>query len=41
LRYSISPETRKVLMAIKTKLRLYDDDAAEQMLRELLEVLDL
>ena len=41
LEYKINSETKKVLQSIRTKLKLYDDDAAEELLHELLEVLYL
>ncbi|MCR4955100.1 MAG: response regulator [Lachnospiraceae bacterium] len=41
LKFHIASETKNVLHAIRAKLKLYDDDAAEDMLRELLEVLYL
>jgi len=41
LLYNLEAETRKVLQSIKTKLKLYDDDAAEELLHELLDVLKL
>ncbi len=39
LQYGIPGDYRSNLEAIRTKLKLYDDDAAEDMLRELLEIL--
>ncbi|SFQ15124.1 Signal transduction histidine kinase [Lachnospiraceae bacterium XBB1006] len=41
LGYDLEVETRKVLQSIKTKLKLYDDDAAEELLHELLDVLKI
>ncbi|MGN0169935.1 MAG: ATP-binding protein [Lachnospiraceae bacterium] len=41
LEYRVGMETRKVLQNIRTKLKLYDDDAAEELLHELLDVLYL
>ena len=39
MQYKVGTETRKVLHNIRTKLKLYDDDAAEDLLHELLDVL--
>ncbi len=39
MEFSISAETKKVLQSIRTKLKLYDDDGAEDLLHELLDVL--
>lgn len=41
LGYQMEQETRKVLENVKTKLKLYDDDTAEDLLRELVDVLYL
>lgn len=41
LEYRVGKETRKVLQNVRTKLKLYDDDAAEELLHELLDVLYL